>query len=58
MKPYKLVSREVKSEDSVININGMEIGGNNLLSLPALRCENREQLLLAAEGVKAAEPKC
>ncbi len=27
MKPYKLVSKEVKSEDSVIDIDGVRIGG-------------------------------
>ncbi|HHT62105.1 MAG: 3-deoxy-7-phosphoheptulonate synthase [Bacillota bacterium] len=58
MKPYKLVSREVKSEDSVININGMEIGGNNFTVIAGpCAVENREQLLLAAEGVKAAGAK-
>ena len=27
MKPYKLASREFKAEDSLVSINGIEIGG-------------------------------
>ncbi|MGE5682257.1 MAG: 3-deoxy-7-phosphoheptulonate synthase [Bacillota bacterium] len=44
-KKYKLVSREVKSEDSIIHINECEIGGNNL-TLIAGPCsiESRQQL--------------
>ncbi len=58
-KPYKLVSREVKPEDSVIQVGpaeaGVRIGGPEL-GIIAGPCavESREQLLLAAEAVKKA----
>src|SRR5260370_36566951 len=29
-KPYKLVSREVKPENTVVNINGVQVGGAEL----------------------------
>ena len=54
-KPYKLVSREVKPDDTVVRIHGVEIGGGEL-ALIAGPCsvENREQILQAARAVKAA----
>ncbi|MCR6544437.1 3-deoxy-7-phosphoheptulonate synthase [Dehalobacterium formicoaceticum] len=55
MKPYKLVSREVKSEDSVIDIDGVKIGGDNFIVIAGpCAVESRDQLLTAAEGVKEA----
>ncbi len=58
-KPYKLVSREVKKEDSVIAIgpaeSGVKIGGRELAIIAGpCAVENREQLLAAAEAVKKA----
>ena len=32
MKPYKLASREFKAEDSLVFIDGIEIGGKRVLS--------------------------
>jgi 3-deoxy-7-phosphoheptulonate synthase len=54
-KPYKLVSREVKAENSVVLVHGVPVGGD-LLVLCAGPCavENREQILTAARAVKAA----
>jgi 3-deoxy-7-phosphoheptulonate synthase len=58
-KPYKLVSREVKSEDSVIRVGPPEaavsIGGREL-SIIAGPCavESREQAFAAAERVSKA----
>jgi 3-deoxy-7-phosphoheptulonate synthase len=54
-KPYKLVSREVKSEDSIIYVKGVPIGGGK----PAFcggpcSVESREQILASARAVKAA----
>jgi 3-deoxy-7-phosphoheptulonate synthase len=31
MKPYKLASREFKAEDSLVSINGIEIGGKRIV---------------------------
>jgi len=54
-KPYKLVSREVKPDDTVVTIAGVEIGGGEL-TLCAGPCsvESREQILATAKAVKAA----
>jgi 3-deoxy-7-phosphoheptulonate synthase len=54
-KPYKLVSREVKPENTVVKIAGVGVGGPELV-LCAGPCsvESREQILTAARAVKAA----
>jgi len=54
-KPYKLVSREVKPDDTIVRIAGVEIGGSEL-ALIAGPCsvESREQILASARAVKAA----
>ncbi len=53
LKPYKLVSREFQSEDTVIDIKGVKIGGN-ILQLIAGPCtvESKEMLLKTANEVK------
>ncbi len=53
LKPYKLVSREFQSEDTVIDIKGVKIGGNQL-QLIAGPCtvESKEMLLKTAIEVK------
>ena len=52
---YKLVSREVKSEDTVINIGGVLVGGTNLVVMAGpCAVESREQLLESAKIVKEA----
>jgi len=58
MKPYKLVSREVKSEDSLVNVDDVNIGGNYFTVIAGpCAVESRDQLLAAAEGIKAAGAK-
>ncbi len=54
-QPFKLVSREVKEEDTVIDVGGVPLGGP-ALAVMAGPCsvESREQLLEAAHAVKAA----
>jgi len=54
-KPYKLVSREVKPDDTVVEIAGVPIGGPEL-AICAGPCsvEGREQILATARAVKAA----
>jgi len=53
MKPYKLASREFKSDDTLVDINGIEIGGNKLVVMAGpCAVESQEQLLKTAEGVK------
>jgi 3-deoxy-7-phosphoheptulonate synthase len=54
-KPYKLVSRELKSESSVVDVHGVQVGGRELV-LCAGPCsvESREQILASAHAVKSA----
>lgn len=51
-KPYKLVSRDVKPEDTVISIKGVEVGGRQL-AIMAGPCavESRHQVLEIAEVI-------
>jgi len=54
-QPFKLVSREVKEEDTVIDVGGVPLGGNTLAVMAGpCSVESREQLLEAARAVKAA----
>jgi 3-deoxy-7-phosphoheptulonate synthase len=54
-QPFKLVSREMKGEDSVIDVGGVPLGGP-AITVMAGPCsvESREQLLEAAHAVKRA----
>jgi 3-deoxy-7-phosphoheptulonate synthase len=54
-QPFKLVSREVKEEDTVIDVGGVPLGGDSL-AIMAGPCsvESREQILEVAHAVKAA----
>src|SRR5512134_385673 len=54
-QPFKLVSREVKEEDTVIDVGGVPLGGREI-AIMAGPCsvESREQILEAARAVKAA----
>jgi 3-deoxy-7-phosphoheptulonate synthase len=54
-QPFKLVSREVKEEDTVIDVGGVEVGGARLVVMAGpCSVESREQILEAAREVKAA----
>ena len=55
-RPYKLVSREFKSEDTVVKVGNVEIGGNKEITVMAGPCavESRAQLLKVAQEVKEA----
>ena len=55
MKPYKLASREFKAEDSVITIDGVEIGAKRFVVMAGpCAVESREQLMQTAKAVKEA----
>ncbi|MCF7861601.1 3-deoxy-7-phosphoheptulonate synthase [Candidatus Woesearchaeota archaeon] len=58
VKPYKLANRVFQPEDTVIEVDGVKIGGNNF-TLMAGPCaiESREQLFRAAEEVKKSGAK-
>ena len=50
---YKLVSREFKKEDSVVDVDGVKIGGGHFAEMAGpCSVESREQLLEAARAVK------
>ncbi|MBI3737353.1 3-deoxy-7-phosphoheptulonate synthase [Candidatus Sumerlaeota bacterium] len=55
LKPYKLVGREFKPENSVLNIGGVEVGGKRIVVMAGpCSVESREQILEVAHAVKAA----
>jgi 3-deoxy-7-phosphoheptulonate synthase len=54
-KPYKLVSREWKNEDTVIDVDGVQIGGTNFVVMAGpCSVESEEQLMKTAQAVKKA----
>ncbi|MDN5346995.1 MAG: 3-deoxy-7-phosphoheptulonate synthase [Clostridia bacterium] len=55
LKPYKLVSRELKDTPTIVRVGGVPIGGRNVV-LMAGPCavESEEQLLTTARSVKEA----
>ncbi len=54
-KPYKLVSREVKEENTVIEVAGTRIGGPSVAVIAGpCAVESREQAMAIAKAVKAA----
>lgn len=53
--PYKLVSREFRAEDTVLEIGGVEIGGRDLLVIAGpCSVESYEQTLRIAEIIKSS----
>ncbi|MBM7856083.1 3-deoxy-7-phosphoheptulonate synthase [Desulfohalotomaculum tongense] len=55
MKPFKLVSRELQEENSIIDVRGISIGGDSIVIISGpCAVESREQLLAAARFVKKA----
>jgi 3-deoxy-7-phosphoheptulonate synthase len=55
VKPFKLVSREFRPNDTVIRIGDTEIGGNQFVVMAGpCAVESYEQLLEAAQSIKAA----
>jgi len=55
LHPFKLASRDFHPEDSVIRINGISIGGQQVIVMAGpCSVESREQLMETAAAVKAA----
>src|SRR5579872_1318363 len=53
--PYKFVSREFKKEDSVIKVNGLEIGGDQFIMMAGpCSVESEKQIMETAESVAAS----
>jgi len=54
-KPYKLASREFHPKDTVFELNGVAIGGNEIVVMAGpCAIESEDQLLATAQAVKAA----
>jgi len=54
-KPFKLVSRDTKPEDTVVEVHGVAVGGGELVLIAGpCAVESREQILETARVVKAA----
>ena len=54
-KPYKLASREFHPQDTTFKVNGITIGGDEIVVMAGpCAVENKEQLLATARAVKAA----
>jgi 3-deoxy-7-phosphoheptulonate synthase len=57
-KRYKLVSRESKAEDTVVDVDGIRIGGENFVVMAGpCSVESEEQLMSTAKAVKARGAK-
>jgi 3-deoxy-7-phosphoheptulonate synthase len=55
MKPYKLSSREVKSQNTTVKVGGVEIGGKRIAVMAGpCAVESEKQLMEAARQVKKA----
>ncbi|MFH1590934.1 MAG: 3-deoxy-7-phosphoheptulonate synthase [archaeon] len=55
LAPYKLVSREAHPDSTIIDIDGVRIGGEQIVVMAGpCSVESREQLMASAEAAKAA----
>jgi len=58
LKPFKLASREFKPEKSIVRINGVSIGNEEVIIMAGpCAVESREQILETAHAVKEAGAK-
>ena len=54
-KPYQLSSREFHPDDTIVEVGGVTIGGNEIVVMAGpCAVESEEQLLVTAQAVKAA----
>jgi 3-deoxy-7-phosphoheptulonate synthase len=55
LHPFKLASRDFHPENSIVKVNGVEVGGNQIAIIAGpCSVESREQLMETAEAVKKA----
>ncbi|HMD13836.1 MAG TPA: 3-deoxy-7-phosphoheptulonate synthase, partial [Bacteroidota bacterium] len=58
LKPYKLASREFRRENTVVDVAGVKVGGNEIVIMAGpCSVESEEQLMMTAESVKKAGAK-
>src|SRR5436309_10483610 len=56
--PYKFVSREFRKERSAIQVNGVDVGGDEFVVMAGpCSVESEKQIMETAEGVAAAGAK-
>ncbi|MDY7079025.1 MAG: 3-deoxy-7-phosphoheptulonate synthase [Chloroflexota bacterium] len=56
LRPFKLASRDFHPRDTVVSINGLAVGGRQLIVMAGpCAVESRDQLLEAARAVKSAD---
>lgn len=54
-KPYKLASRELKKEDTIVSVGNVKIGGNRIVVMAGpCAVESREQIMSIAKEVREA----
>jgi 3-deoxy-7-phosphoheptulonate synthase len=59
LTPYKLVSREMHPADSIVEIDGVPVGGKRFIVIAGpCAVESREQMLTTAQAVKEAGAHC
>jgi 3-deoxy-7-phosphoheptulonate synthase len=55
LKPYKFVSRDFQTEDSIVDVGGVPVGGGGIAVIAGpCAVESRDQLFAAAAAVKAS----
>ena len=55
LQPYKIVSRELKQQKTIVRVGDLEIGGSQFIVMAGpCSVETREQLMETADAVKAA----
>jgi 3-deoxy-7-phosphoheptulonate synthase len=55
LQPYKIVSRELKPQKTIVQVGDLEVGGRQFIIMAGpCSVETREQLLETADAVKAA----
>jgi 3-deoxy-7-phosphoheptulonate synthase len=58
LKPYKLASREFRSSDTIVSVNGVPIGGKEIAIIAGpCSVESEEQLMATARAVKDSGAK-
>jgi 3-deoxy-7-phosphoheptulonate synthase len=58
LQPFKLASRDFKQQDTIVDIDGVSLGGNEVMMIAGpCSIESREQLWESAAAVKAAGGK-
>ena len=52
-RPYKLASRELKKEDTIVDCGGVKIGGSSIVTIAGpCAVENEDQIMRIAEKVR------